>query len=508
MGDKKARLFILLIGTTLAILLLSLISLPGFARSTALSLTSLSPTATPSIDFRSLSAGSYVGSAAPTPIPSINSTTYKASYSVVSGSINLVYLDLSNTTDIATPTLTPAQVDFPQVYTTSQPTAVFYFPILSRDHFVPTPTSSPTPPPPETVLFCDSLTEPKSIPDDDPNGVHDRISIADGRLVSSLNLYLDISHTWVGDLVVNLSNEDTGETITAVNRPGVPASDLGCGTDNIITILDDGAIQPAEDQCASLAPAISGIYQPEGQLSTFSGKGISGTWRINVSDNYPNDTGRLNHWCLQAALSDTLPSPTPPPTPVTLPDSAYVPGMFGQDQQFTLDCESRSAVDWARHFGFNIDELHFLDRLPRSDDPELGFVGDPEGAWGNIPPDDYGVHALPVADLLSNYGLTATAYSSLSWDDLRAEIAIGNPVIVWIIGGVSRNLVNGIPYYYTPPSTGYTTIVAPGEHTVIVIGYSPDTVTVLNGSHIVDVPLDQFLDSWSVLNFKAVLARQ
>jgi uncharacterized protein YvpB len=181
--------------------------------------------------------------------------------------------------------------------------------------------------------------------------------------------------------------------------------------------------------------------------------------------------------------------------------------MSGQDQQLNLDCESRSAVDWANHFGLNIGELDFVNHLPGSDDPDAGFVGDPDGIWGHTPPDDYGVHAYPIADLLRDYGAIASSYRSLQWDDLRAEIASGRPVIVWIIGGSSYNLVNGIPHFYTAESTGDTTIVAPWEHTVILVGYTPTSVTVLNGSKLVDVSLNQFLDSWSVLQFMAVLAR-
>lgn len=385
-----------------------------------------------------------------------------------------------------------------------QPTALIYLPLLSESRSTPLPLPDPVG---KTYLFCDELSNPLAIPDDDPKGINNDIFIPDTRLVLSLNLYLNISHSWVGDLAITLTDQNTGDTITALNRPGVPQSDLGCSTGNLISILSDGAVQPAEVQCALYAPAISGIYRPEQPLSIFTGKSVSGAWRLNVSDNYPNDTGKLNHWCLAATLTDFLPPPIPEPTPVNLPDSASVDGLWGMDQQFTLDCEARSAVDWARHFGFNIDELDFLDHLPRSDDPEAGFVGEPGGTWGSIPPNDYGVHAPPVATVLQQYGVTARAYHSLTWDDLRAEIASGKPVIAWIIGGVSRNLVNGIPRYYTAPSTGNTTVVGSGEHTVIVVGYTPDTVTVLNGSRFVDVPLDQFLDSWSVLNFMAILAR-
>jgi len=380
-----------------------------------------------------------------------------------------------------------------------------YLPGLLRDFFNPTNTPTPPPPPPQVVYYCDTLRNPLYIPDNYDPGVNDDIYINDQRLLLDLRLYLDISHTYVGDLVVTLSNINTQQTITAINRPG--SSQYHCGYDNIVTILGDAAAQPVDEKCAAFPNAISGIYLPSESFYVFNGQSVNSTWRLNVSDHYVNDTGALNHWCLEAKIAEIMPEPTPSPTPVTLPPDAYIGGMSGEDQQLNLDCESRSAVDWARHFGVNIDEIDFLNHLHTSDDPEIGFVGDPDGVWGNIPPNDYGVHSSPVADLLGDYGLPAVAYKSLSWDELRAEIASGDPVIVWIIGDYSLNLVNGTPRYYTASSNGNTTIVSRYEHTVILIGYSPSSVAILNGSHFIDVPLIQFLDSWSALDFMAVLAR-
>jgi uncharacterized protein YvpB len=309
----------------------------------------------------------------------------------------------------------------------------------------------------------------------------------------------------VGDLVVTLTNINSGQTITVINQPG--DSTFGCDKSDIVTILDDKALQHADDKCASSPQAISGIYLPTNQLSEFFGINVTRTWRLNVSDHYINDTGYLNHWCLETKLSDVMPPTTPTPTPVSLPDNAYINGMSGQDQALTLDCESRSIVDWANHYGVQIDELDFLFQLPSSDDPEAGFVGNPDENWGNIPLDDYGVHAPPVANLLQEFGLSTTSAKALNWDDLRAQIASGNPVIVWIIGDAYRNIVNGTPHYYNSASTGNTMVVAPHEHTVLLIGYSPSTVSVLNGARIMDVPINQFLDSWSSLDFMAILAR-
>jgi len=498
---NKASSVKLFFALLLFLLIHILFALPGLDRTSIKVSANQSATQTPPIYSYPSSSGNHIASSVPGDYPVSNSISIGSSYRLQNKEIKLSPLAPISTTYTSTATVTSTLGSADQELPVLQSTPVTYLPLMYGY------SESQPNPPSQTILYCDNLDGPINIPDDDPSGIIDNISISDQRLISSINLYVNISHSWVGDLVVSLTNQNTGETVTAINRPGVPNSELGCWAGNIITILSDKAAQPVDNQCAPYAPAISGIYQPEELLSAFSGIHINGIWSLNVSDRYPTDTGRLNHWCLGVTLSDAPPPPKPTPTPVALPVSAYVDGMSGQDQQYTLDCESRSAVDWARHFGIDIDELDFLSHLPRSDDPEVGFVGDPTGTWGNIPPSDYGAHAPPVANLLRNYGLTATAYHSLQWDDLRAEIASGDPVIVWIIGGNTKNLVNGIPYYYTAPSTGNPAIVAHGEHTVILVGYTPDAVTILNGERFVDVPLDQFLDSWSVLNFMGVLAR-
>ena len=358
----------------------------------------------------------------------------------------------------------------------------------------------PTPRPPEKFLYCSSPNS--EIPDDNPLGLRDRITIADERKVIEINLYLYVTHTWIGDLVVGLERADIGSSVTILDRPGVPSSQNGCEHNNLIAIFDDRGSQAAEFKCAYSPAAISGTFKPAQPLSSFVDQPAAGEWEIHLIDNYPNDSGSLHEWCLEITLGDTLPPPTPTPTPFSPPASALIGDITGQNQAMPLDCESRSAVDWAAYFGFPINEYEFFYNLPQSDNPDTGFVGNVWGEWGNIPPDDYGVHAPPIAQLLRDYGLVASAYRSISWDDLRAEIASGRPAIVWIIGRINY----GLPRFYTP-SDGQTTVVARFEHTVIVIGYTETTVTVLNGEAIETYSLDQFLDSWSVLRNMAILAR-
>jgi LysM repeat protein len=174
----------------------------------------------------------------------------------------------------------------------------------------------------------------------------------------------------------------------------------------------------------------------------------------------------------------------------------------GRTAALSLDCEARSAVDWAAYFGVAIDELEFLRQLPVSDDPNAGFVGSVYGLWGQVPPGPYGVYAGPVAALLQAYGVKARAASGLTWDAVRAEIDANRPVIAWVIGQV----VNGAAQAYTAPSSNQTMWVAPYEHTVIVSGYGPDTVMIVDGGLTYSRSLAQFMASWGVLGNMAVLA--
>lgn len=417
----------------------------------------------------------------PTPIPS-----KKTIHAAISTNITPT---LSLTATEPLPTFTPT----PEIVSVTSTSSVFLPAILLQ--------LSISEGPPNKVLFCSTLSSPRTIPDNDLNGIEDSLSINDTRQIVDLDISLDISHSWVGDLIAYLRHVGSDNEITLLRRPGRTGTDLGCGYNDIKTILDDEISSLVDEKCAPAPAAISGIYKPNQSLSAFNGENIAGTWTLKVIDRHPRDTGRLNRWCLFASISDNPAPPTPTPTPPPSLPQASVNGVTGKDQSLPLDCESRSAVDWAAFFGYRIDELEFFNRLPHSDNPDKGFVGNVYGEWGQIPPNPYGVHAEPVANLLREYGLSAYARRPLQWEQLKAEISAGIPVIVWVIDSIT----NGIPIYYTP-SDGLTTIVARYEHTVIVIGYSNSNVYYLNGDTTYTTSITQFLDSWSALGNMAITA--
>lgn len=203
-------------------------------------------------------------------------------------------------------------------------------------------------------------------------------------------------------------------------------------------------------------------------------------------------------WLLLPMWQPPFWQPAAAPAP-DLPESAQVEGMWGYGQLRPLSCEARSAADWARHFGITIRETPFMARMPRSADPNEGFVGSLDGGWGGIPPADYGVHAGPVARVLRQYGAGAEAVHGFSFDRLRQEIAAGRPVVVWVTGHVEPGQRQ---VYFL---NGEEITVARYEHTVIVTGYDKKYVTILDGKSVYQRPVERFLESWGALENMAVI---
>jgi uncharacterized protein YvpB len=200
--------------------------------------------------------------------------------------------------------------------------------------------------------------------------------------------------------------------------------------------------------------------------------------------------------------STATPTSTASPTSTpTLPSSARITNISGRSQSMPLSCEASSASDWARFFGYEISESAIQAKLPLSDNPNRGFVGSVYGTWGQIPPNPYGVHADPIAIVLRSYGVKARSYYNASFQMIQKEIAQGHPVIVWVVGKVWSG---GVQMVYESKNDG-PIIVAPYEHTVMVIGYNESEVIILDGSTIYSKSISTFLDSWEKLGSMIVV---
>ena len=122
--------------------------------------------------------------------------------------------------------------------------------------------------------------------------------------ITDLDVDLDVSHSYVGDLTFVLTHLDTGTSVTLVDRPGHPASQYGCSGSDILATLDDEATDPIEDECAGGTPTINGTFTPENPLSAFDGEDVSGDWQLTVVDAITPDGGRVNGWTLQITTAE------------------------------------------------------------------------------------------------------------------------------------------------------------------------------------------------------------
>jgi subtilisin-like proprotein convertase family protein/subtilisin family serine protease len=109
-----------------------------------------------------------------------------------------------------------------------------------------------------------------SIPDHDPNGIQRTLQTAESGQVRELEVTIDITHTYIGDLSVALLSP-SGTSATLHHR-------AGRGTDNLIRTY-------------TLATT------PE--LQRLQGESIQGAWTLKVVDLEGSDVGKLNRWAMK-----------------------------------------------------------------------------------------------------------------------------------------------------------------------------------------------------------------
>jgi uncharacterized protein YvpB len=175
----------------------------------------------------------------------------------------------------------------------------------------------------------------------------------------------------------------------------------------------------------------------------------------------------------------------------------------GHRQFFSIDCEASAAVDWAAYYGTTINEIEFQFKIPLSDNPDYGFVGNVNSPWGELPPSGYGVNAEPIAKLLNTYGVPAIAVRNGSMDLIKDQISHNNPVIAWVVGSMETSIAKT----YTD-MMGRKFIVAPFEHVVILTGYDDMTrrIYYMSEGKEHEIVYVNFLASWEVLGNMAVIS--
>lgn len=112
-----------------------------------------------------------------------------------------------------------------------------------------------------------------AIPDHDPAGIASTIALDGEGEVRSLRLRVDITHTYIGDLVVSL--------VAPSGRRAVLHNRDGGGQDNLIA-----------EYSAQTTPGLAALV----------GEPAQGNWVLVVSDLAGRDVGKLNRWSLEVTL--------------------------------------------------------------------------------------------------------------------------------------------------------------------------------------------------------------
>jgi subtilisin-like proprotein convertase family protein len=134
------------------------------------------------------------------------------------------------------------------------------------------------------------------IPINDNSSFTSLITVNDAFCVGDVDVDIDITHTYIGDLIVDLTSPE-GRTVRLHNRTGGTTNDL-------VTTYDDSTNPP----------------DGPGALADFNGENANGTWTLFVSDNAGADTGMLNDWTLRIAAGTGTCPPVALDMQVTVPE--------------------------------------------------------------------------------------------------------------------------------------------------------------------------------------------
>lgn len=115
----------------------------------------------------------------------------------------------------------------------------------------------------------------KTIPDNDRTGIEDVIQTQTAGTIQGIDVLVDITHTYIGDLTVSILSP-AGTEVVLHNREGGPMN-------NIIKNYS--------------GTTLSG-------LSGLKGESIQGSWKLKVIDNAGADVGKLNKWSLRIKPQD------------------------------------------------------------------------------------------------------------------------------------------------------------------------------------------------------------
>ncbi|WP_420914931.1 C39 family peptidase [Lactiplantibacillus paraxiangfangensis] len=131
--------------------------------------------------------------------------------------------------------------------------------------------------------------------------------------------------------------------------------------------------------------------------------------------------------------------------------------LISQLPELPTGCEMTATTMMLQYAGVKIDKMRFAAAIPRSSNPNSGFVGEPTSSMG------VGLYVYPQGLLATvrQYLPTAVNLSGMSLPQLKAQLAKRHPVVVWVTGldGFASHTVTMTGYqthqlFYNDPWTG------------------------------------------------------
>lgn len=146
--------------------------------------------------------------------------------------------------------------------------------------------------PPNCTSTTLSFTDPTTVAIVDNTTVQGSVAVAGlGNYVMDVDLTVNITHTWSGDLDIMLTSPG-GTTV-------VVTTDNGGGNDDVFngTLFDDQALVPATDATYSNGVTASPLA-PEGAFGAFIGEDPNGIWTLDIGDDAGGDQGTSSGFTL------------------------------------------------------------------------------------------------------------------------------------------------------------------------------------------------------------------
>eukprot|EP00051_Salpingoeca_urceolata_P026769 m.478600 g.478600 ORF g.478600 m.478600 type:complete len:915 (-) comp21172_c0_seq1:39-2783(-) len=138
------------------------------------------------------------------------------------------------------------------------------------------------------------------------------VSIPAGTSVKSVEVRLDLQHSWTGDLTVTVRNNHNVQ-VNIVQRPGLESSNWGCDENNIVGLCTE--VSSNVQSCVDGLAGSDGTFRPANSMvpllnaaaATAVASDVNGDWQIIISDAVSPDGGVLNSATLEFIVEDSAP---------------------------------------------------------------------------------------------------------------------------------------------------------------------------------------------------------